>query len=149
MLDNQIFYYHSLCSGHAKQMRIVLWYNRKHKVLLRTRKFSTQGKLSEGSLLILQQHYICKLLIPLVPRGPNTTSAQPLMRLYSVQIYFWVFIAINIFYCVTFTINYPTDVVLNRMVCHSILILEAFWWPHFCVYSLTKPYQLKQIRSTL
>ena len=86
MLDNQIFYYHSLCSGRAKQMWIVLWYNRKHKVLLRTREFSTQGKLSESSLLILQQHIqICKLLIPLVPRGPNTTTAQPWLRLYSLQ----------------------------------------------------------------
>lgn len=87
-------------------MWTVLWYNRKHKVLVRRKKILyTQGKFSEKSFLILQQHIVViKLLMPLVPRGPNTITAQPWLRLYSLQYTSEYFIAINIFYCVTFII---------------------------------------------
>ena len=117
---------------------------RKSKVLLRRKKILyTQGKFSENSFLISQQHIVVSCLYNWGQGGQTLLRHSP-----DPSIYFWVFIAINIFYCVTSTINYPTDVVLNLMVCHSILILEAFWWLHFCVSSLTKPYQ-KQIGSTL
>lgn len=87
---------------------------------VKDKKILYTGKVIRKLTLNLTAAYICKLLIPLVPRGPNTTSAQPLMRLYSVQ-YTSEFLLPLIFFIVS-----PLQLIIQLMLFLTVWFVIPF-----------------------